>query len=633
MNKKLVAFLCALALLVGMLAVGATASGASYVATIGTKGYTDLQTAVSEAAGTDVIQLEQNVPAMTVSKDVYVDLNGYNIETLTVNDGTFYGMDSETDDYDINVVEHTGYGKIKNINIVSGQVAGVPVDTLPTDDADTYPNGYRDGYLMVVETDYGTSFHRVNLQIYTMRLKADTVGLYYKSKFGGDALVAANVEKFGIACSLSEEPTAANLNEKCQLSDFTGFAAGENDSDNTSTLISGVMRESNPTLINNRNANMNVYGKAYILTKDQQYLFGSCRSRNLKEQVELASQEYWAKYSVAQKEDIVEMYKKYVSVMGSWNVSNVESSVIINKNNPVSPNKDSLKVLAITSSFGRNTTQLLYHIAVAQGYQNVTVARLYGSGATLANHVEKAENNTPFYEYTKISTESNGEWVNLFQYDSNGIPGEADGKTGATLEYGLLDEDWDIIFIQQSAAHAPQLRFYGTHLDNIMTYIKDTLPENSKAKFIWNMTWAYQKDSDDKYVFPKYYRDQTLMYEACVNAVQVKIVPRTDFAAIIPTGTAIQNARTSHIGDHLTCDGMHLDNLGKVIAGYTLYSTITGEELSVENLNLNTVTAEMSGENIPEIDQLSNAQKQVIVESVNNAMDNPFHVTQSVYTN
>ena len=49
-----------------------------------------------------------------------------------------------------------------------------------------------------------------------------------------------------------------------------------------------------------------------------------------------------------------------------------------------------LKILAITSSFGLNTTQLLYDVAVAEGYdpEDVTVARLYTSGCTLKNYDE-----------------------------------------------------------------------------------------------------------------------------------------------------------------------------------------------------------------------------------------------------
>ena len=281
-------------------------------------------------------------------------------------------------------------------------------------------------------------------------------------------------------------------------------------------------------------------------------------------------------------------------------------------------NRKTLKLLAVTSSFGLNTSQLLYDIAMAEGYEDVTVARLYSSGATLAKHVENAEKNASFYQYTKISTATGGQWTTVYK----------EGAEGATIQHGLEDEDWDIIFIQQSAAHAPQARFYGTYLTDLVRYI-NTKKTNPNAKYVWNMCWAYQKDSVDQYVFPKFDGDQMRMYTALVEVLQELIVPNKDISAIIPTGTTLQNARTSYIGDHLTRDGMHLNSLGKVFAGYTLFSTLTGEKIT--EVKIDQVTKAMNPDAKESI-ILTERDKQVIVEAVNNAVKNPFAVTQSAYT-
>ena len=45
-----------------------------------------------------------------------------------------------------------------------------------------------------------------------------------------------------------------------------------------------------------------------------------------------------------------------------------------------------LKLLAVTSSFGLNTTEILYHIAKAEGVENVIIGRLYVSGCSLKMH-------------------------------------------------------------------------------------------------------------------------------------------------------------------------------------------------------------------------------------------------------
>lgn len=280
----------------------------------------------------------------------------------------------------------------------------------------------------------------------------------------------------------------------------------------------------------------------------------------------------------------------------------------IDPNAPLCDGK-TLKVLAITSSFGLNTTQLLYDIAVAEGCTDVVVGRLYGSGCTLKQHVENAQTNAPFYEYTKNDS---GVWKK---------------SESISMLYGLQDEDWDIILIQQSAARSPQPDTYGDYIDQLMPYVKENAT-NPNVRYVWNMLWAYQHDSDDEIAFPKFDRDQMKMYEANVNTVKELIVPRTDFHAIIPSGTAIQNARTSYFGDNLTRDGMHLNSLGRAIAGYTMYAVLTGKPLT--QVNLTDITKAMTGDTDPLI--LTDADKAVIIEVANAAIANPFAVTPSTHT-
>jgi hypothetical protein len=280
----------------------------------------------------------------------------------------------------------------------------------------------------------------------------------------------------------------------------------------------------------------------------------------------------------------------------------------VDRSTPLSDGK-TLKLLAITSSFGLNTTQLLYDIAVAEGCTDVVIGRLYASGCTLEKHVNWSKNNEPGYIYTKNNS---GKW---------------ETTESATMQHGLEDEDWDIIFIQQSAAQAGQIDSYSNYIDQLMEHVQAN-KTNPNARFIWNMTWAYQADSDQAVFKDKFNNDQMYMYECILNATKEKLLPRTDFHSIIPTGTAIQNARTSFIGDALTKDTYHLNSLGRAIAGYTLFSTLTGKPLT--EVNLTNITKVMSYDT--EVHLLTDREKEVIIESVNNALDDPFNVTQSIYT-
>ena len=260
-----------------------------------------------------------------------------------------------------------------------------------------------------------------------------------------------------------------------------------------------------------------------------------------------------------------------------------------------------LKVLAITSSFGLNTTELLHDIAMAEGAEEVIVARLYASGCTLESHVNNLTKNIGAYEYTK---KVNGGWKKI---------------TGATMLHGLQDEDWDVIFMQQSAARAGKSDTYKDYVDTLVEYVLKN-KTNPNARFVWNMTWAYDQDTDQT-VFLEYGAQQMGMYRAIVLTTKEMIVPRKDFAAIIPSGTAIQNART-YYGDTLTKDTYHLNDLGRIIAGYTMYATLIGKELTQINLGQAKSTEFLVAT------VLTDTDKQVILKAVNAAIKNPYTVTQ-----
>jgi len=622
MNKKHFAILIAAALLIGCLAIGAAA--ADPVATIGSESYETLQAAINAYSNesTAIKLVKDTAEAITVSKDVYLDLNGCDVTGgVTVTGGTLYCLDSQTDDYTIE--DARGYGILRN---VTGSVAGIPVEATCAED----------GYLMVQEENT-YSFHRVNLKIYAMSLRAENVGLYYKSEFAGDELVAGQVEKYGVALSVKDVPTTENISTACKCTEIdTEFTAGGMDADATSTLLKNVMKPTNADFTNSRNSKIAVHGRAYILTKNSEYVFGSPVKRSLLEQVEAAASDaYWPGYSDDQKDAAVSMYRQYSTLIKNWNVTNIESRMCLNPSDPLPPeNKGSLKVLAITSSFGLNTTQLLYDIAVAEGYEpeNVTVARLYTSGCTLEKHIRFAPDK-PVYQYTKIS----GDPDIVSEYSGTvGKMATLKKEGEATLLDGLLDEKWDVIFMQQGARVSSiessyvdaNGNDYITQLRAIMKpYVEQQCPD---ARFIWNMLWAYDKGSPEYPYSTTFNSDQMAMYQGSINSTMKYVVPRTDYDRIIPSGTAIQNARTSYFGETLSRDTYHLNNLGGTIAGYGLYAVITGQEITEINLDIVKASNTNGIGGAAKINTpFTEEDKLVIMESVNNALKNPFGVTES----
>lgn len=266
---------------------------------------------------------------------------------------------------------------------------------------------------------------------------------------------------------------------------------------------------------------------------------------------------------------------------------------------PLSDGK-TLKVLAIGNSFSNNTTEYLYDIAKAEGMTDIVIGRLYISGCTLATHVENAMNNAAAYTYYKNDS---GTWSQI---------------EAATMLYALQDEQWDIITMQQGSRSSGKKESYMGTVDQLVEYVNEN-KTNPDARLVWHMTWAYQQGSTNA-GFAAYKNDQMTMYNGITEAVQQVIGPMSEFHSVIPVGTAIQNARTSFIGDNLTRDTYHLNELGMVIGSYTWYAVFTGKSLdAIQISGVGTLT-------------LTDNEKAVILEAVNNALKDPYTVTQSEYT-
>ena len=255
-----------------------------------------------------------------------------------------------------------------------------------------------------------------------------------------------------------------------------------------------------------------------------------------------------------------------------------------------------LKMLMIGNSFSEDTVRYVYDIAYAAGIEKVIVCNMYIGGCNLYNHCKNALNNTAAYDF---QTYENGEWKH---------------NTEKTLGYGIKYADWDYISLQQSSGLSGIPSSYAC-LQNLMEYVKKTAT-NGNFKFVWNMTWAYQQNSTHG-DFAKYGLNQTAMYNAIVNTVKSQIIDK-GFAFVIPNGTAIQNARTSFIGDSLTRDGFHLSyDVGRFIAGLTLVRTLCGKILDSLSYAPNGI---------------SHSVVDICKESVENAVRNAFEVTPSAFT-
>lgn len=259
--------------------------------------------------------------------------------------------------------------------------------------------------------------------------------------------------------------------------------------------------------------------------------------------------------------------------------------------------KDSFNILMIGNSFSDDTIKWVYEICDDLDIE-VQIANLYIGGCNLDTHYRNLLNNQKAYAF-RLYNENKKEWDYTNTYNTS-------------IEEALEYYDWDYVSLQQASPDSGR-GFTYSKLDLI---IDEILSIKDDVNFVWNMTWAYQQNTTHS-GFALYNNDQITMYNMICEATQSKIISNEYMKAIIPNGTAIQNARTSFVGDNLTRDGYHLSNdFGRYIAGLCLVKTMTATDIT--NLSF-----------IP--NSLSNTHINVAVEAVDNAILNPFEVTESTY--
>lgn len=260
---------------------------------------------------------------------------------------------------------------------------------------------------------------------------------------------------------------------------------------------------------------------------------------------------------------------------------------------------ESFNVLAIGNSFTIDTFEYLYGIAESYGAENIYLANAAIGGAGLVNHIECLR-------------------VDLAKYDYYLFNGRTESTSGHTLKECLGTRKWDVIAMIGTSGVVGLDNQYPL-LSELISYVKEN-SANPDARLVWLFSWAYQSDSTHP-SFPLYDRDQMKMHTMGVKMTEKYAATNPDISVVVPLATTFQNIRTGFIGDHLTRDGFHADlTVGRYALALTFYCSVTGADPWKCSFRLETGVTE-EGKTFD-----------LIAESVENAIKEPYKVTQSAYT-
>ena len=288
-----------------------------------------------------------------------------------------------------------------------------------------------------------------------------------------------------------------------------------------------------------------------------------------------------------------------------------------------------LKVLTLGHSLAVDSGHMLALVAGMEGYESMVGGTLYYSGCPLNMHVKHLSENSAVYDLYLSSTE---------EYD---VPPKA--MESITMQQAVAYDYWDIIVMQGGVFENGLTETYTNgNIQLIQAYVNQH-KKNPLAKFAWHMAWALPVDNSLRDTYPHepnvYYRDyvqfgddRTTFYNAITKCVNDHILTDDTFAFVIPTGTAFENALSSYLEEKdIHRDYGHATDFTRLIAAYTWYCRLAGVE-KLDEIKVDTVPKRFLKSRITTVDWvLTQHEKDLILESVNNALANPMAMTQSQF--
>lgn len=274
-----------------------------------------------------------------------------------------------------------------------------------------------------------------------------------------------------------------------------------------------------------------------------------------------------------------------------------------------------LKILSIGHSFSLDAMRTyMWDAFDAAGY-NVTIGYLYYPSCSLEQHYHYIKDNSASYE--QYGKNTNGKW---------------ETRANVAALDALYDEEWDIVTFQPDPDYGQGNGCYCqwgcnktidsdyVHFNELVDMVKTKLAAkgNTDVKFYYHLTWTWRKDCYLYNSVSKGYDQQTL-WQAFIDATDKHVLTNKNILGVIPCNTAIQNARTSWMGDTFNAegsnDGYHLSDKGDLAAALTWVSYFTGVKASKILMDTD----------------FSDAEYAAITEAVDNAIAKPREVTQSSY--
>jgi len=227
-----------------------------------------------------------------------------------------------------------------------------------------------------------------------------------------------------------------------------------------------------------------------------------------------------------------------------------------------------ISILWFGHSFGVDSSELLPKVASEGGIDSLYVGRFIKANCSLEEH------------YNYYLADTTGKY-------SECIPGSTKYvKLPKTVREAVAERKWDFVIFQNSLENEGRYETAQPYLNDLVALVRNVQKEKfgGEPTIGWNMFWPISKlhengsNKQSTYRMSFYGNSSERMFAAYIYATK-KLVKDTGIKLVIPTGTAVMNARGTSLNDieakELTRDGYHLSyDLGRYLAACTVYETI-----------------------------------------------------------
>ena len=225
----------------------------------------------------------------------------------------------------------------------------------------------------------------------------------------------------------------------------------------------------------------------------------------------------------------------------------------------------SINILWFGHSYGQDCTEYLPELAVRDGVQNLMVGRFVKANCSLEEH---------YNFYLQGATE----YYSECSYGKTKFV-EAEKSVKEVVQ----GTKWDYVVFQNSLENEGRYETAQPYLNDLVAYVLKTQKEkfNNVPEIVWNMFWPISRLMEDgsnslcTYRLSFYDNSSDKMWAAYIEATK-QLVEDTGITTVIPSGTAVVNARSTSVNSpdayDLTRDGYHMSNgVGRYLAACTVY--------------------------------------------------------------